>query len=38
VIGPSAALDSRWDGPLAGVMRDAAAAVSARLGFRAAVA
>ncbi len=32
VIGPSAALDSRWDGPLAGQMRSAAAAVSARLG------
>ena len=35
VIGPSAALDSHWDGALAGVMRDAAAAVSARLGYQA---
>ena len=34
VIGPSAALDSRWDGPLAGMMRQAAAALSARLGHR----
>jgi DNA-binding IclR family transcriptional regulator len=34
-IGPSAALDTRWDGPLATMMRDAAAAVSARLGHRA---
>ena len=34
VIGPSAALDSRWDGPLAGLMRQAAAALSARLGHR----
>lgn len=34
VIGPSAALDSRWDGPLAGLMRQAAAALSARLGYR----
>ena len=33
-IGPSAALDTRWDGPLATMMRDAAAAVSARLGYR----
>ena len=32
VIGPSAALDSRWDGPLAGQLRQAAAALSARLG------
>ena len=34
VIGPSAALDSRWDGALAGQLREGAAAVSARLGFR----
>ena len=34
VIGPSAALDSRWDGPLAGLMRQAAAALSSRLGHR----
>ncbi len=34
VIGPSAALDSRWDGTLAMQMRHAAAAVSARLGHR----
>jgi DNA-binding IclR family transcriptional regulator len=34
VIGPSAAIDSRWDGALASLMRAAAAAVSARLGFR----
>ena len=34
VIGPSAALDSRWDGALAGLMRNAAAALSARLGHR----
>jgi len=34
VIGPSAALDSRWDGVLAAAMRHAAAAVSARLGHR----
>ena len=33
-IGPSAALDTRWDGPLATMMREAAAAVSARLGHR----
>lgn len=33
-IGPSAALDSRWDGALARQMREGAAAVSARLGFR----
>ncbi len=31
-IGPTAALDSRWDGTLAQLMRQAAAAVSARLG------
>ncbi len=34
VIGPSAALDSRWDGALAGQMRSAAAALSTRLGHR----
>jgi len=34
VIGPSAALDTRWDGPLAGLMRSAAAGVSTRLGYR----
>ena len=34
VIGPSAALDSRWDGPLAAAMRQTAIAVSARLGHR----
>ena len=34
VIGPSAALDSRWDGPLAAAMRQSAAAVSTRLGHR----
>ena len=34
VIGPSAALDSRWDGPLAGLLRETAAALSARLGHR----
>ena len=34
VIGPSAALDSRWDGPLASAMRQAAQAVSQRLGYR----
>lgn len=33
-IGPSAALDTRCGGPLATMMRDAAAAVSARLGHR----
>lgn len=33
-IGPSAALDTRWDGPLATMMRDAAATVSTRLGHR----
>ena len=31
-IGPTAALDTDWDGPLARMMRTAAAAVSARLG------
>ena len=35
-IGPSAALDTAWAGPVAGLLRDAAAAVSARLGYRAA--
>ncbi len=35
-IGPSATLDTGWQGALAGLMRDAAAAVSARLGHRAA--
>ncbi len=34
VIGPSAALDSRWSGALAQQLRSAAAALSARLGFR----
>ena len=34
VIGPSAALDARWDGLLAQQMRSAAALVSARLGHR----
>ena len=34
VIGPSAALDSRWDGPLAETMRRAAQALSQRLGHR----
>jgi DNA-binding IclR family transcriptional regulator len=34
VIGPSAALDSRWDGALAVLMRQAAAVLSARLGHR----
>ena len=34
VIGPSAALDSRWDSATAQAMRSAAAAVSARLGYR----
>lgn len=33
-IGPSAALDTRWDGPLAGQLRQAAQAASARLGWR----
>ena len=33
-IGPSAALDTRWDGPVAGQLRQAAAAASARLGHR----
>ncbi len=33
-IGPSAALDTRWDGPLAGQLRLAAQAASARLGWR----
>ena len=33
-IGPSAALDTRWDGPVAGHLRQAAAAASARLGHR----
>lgn len=33
-IGPSAALDTHWDGPLARRMRAAGAAVSARLGHR----
>lgn len=31
-IGPSAALDARWSGPVAAALRDAARAVSARLG------
>jgi DNA-binding IclR family transcriptional regulator len=31
-IGPSAALDTRWDGALAGLLRQAGAAASARLG------
>jgi len=31
-IGPSAALDTRWDGPLAALLRQAAQAASARLG------
>ena len=33
-IGPSAALDTRWDGPMAMLMREAGSAVSARLGHR----
>ena len=33
-IGPTAALDTRWQGPLADVMRTAAAALSARLGYQ----
>lgn len=33
-IGPSAALDTRWDGPVATLLRQAAAAASARLGYR----
>nr|MDH4390693.1 IclR family transcriptional regulator [Aquabacterium sp.] len=33
-IGPSAALDTRWDGPLASQLRQAAQAASARLGWR----
>lgn len=35
-IGPSAALDTRWQGPVANALRDAARSVSARLGHRAA--
>ena len=35
-IGPSAAFDARWSGDVATVLRDAARAVSARLGHRAA--
>jgi DNA-binding IclR family transcriptional regulator len=34
-IGPSAALDTRWQGPVAKTLRDAARSVSARLGHRA---
>ena len=34
-IGPSAALDTRWDSPVAVLLRQAAAAGSARLGYRA---
>ena len=33
-IGPSAALDTRWDSPVAALLRQAAAAASARLGYR----
>jgi len=33
-IGPSAAFDARWSGPLASVLRDVARDVSARLGHR----
>jgi len=33
-IGPSAALDTRWDGALADMMREAGQAVSARLGYK----
>jgi len=33
-IGPSAALDTRWDGPLAALLRQAAQATSARLGWQ----
>jgi len=33
-IGPSAALDTRWQGPVANALRDAARSVSARLGHR----
>lgn len=33
-IGPSAALDTRWQGPVAKTLRDAARSVSARLGHR----
>ena len=35
-IGPSAALDTRWSGPVAATLRDAARSVSARLGHAAA--
>jgi DNA-binding IclR family transcriptional regulator len=34
-IGPSAALDTGWDGSMAALLRHAAAAASARLGYRA---
>jgi DNA-binding IclR family transcriptional regulator len=34
-IGPSAALDTRWDSPVALLLQQAAAAASARLGYRA---
>jgi len=33
-IGPSAAFDTRWDGPLAALLRQAAQAASARLGWQ----
>ena len=33
-IGPSAALDTRWDGPMAALLRQAAQAASARLGWQ----
>ena len=33
-IGPSAAFDTRWQGPVANALRDAARSVSARLGHR----
>ena len=33
-IGPSAAFDTRWDGPVGQALRDAAQAVSLRLGHR----
>jgi DNA-binding IclR family transcriptional regulator len=33
-IGPSAAIDTRWQGPTANALRDAARSVSERLGYR----
>ena len=35
-IGPSAAFDTRWQGPAANALRDAARSVSERLGYRSA--